>query len=157
MTAALIDGTAIAAKVRAQVAEEARALMEKTGQKPGLATVLVGENPASQAYVKSKRKACAELGMESFGHELPATATQEEVEGLVARLNAGGAAAALEILDDLERDVVLMRVLGGLDATAVGEAIGKRPGHVRVIQFRAMAKLREDLLRRGYGGTEETV
>lgn len=76
---------------------------------------------------------------------------------VVARLDAGGAAAALEILDDLERDVVLMRVLGGLDATAVGEAIGKRPGHVRVIQFRAMAKLREELLRRGYRGGEETA
>ncbi|HLF01234.1 MAG TPA: bifunctional methylenetetrahydrofolate dehydrogenase/methenyltetrahydrofolate cyclohydrolase FolD [Anaerolineales bacterium] len=114
MTAALIDGTAIAAKVRAQVAEEARALMEKTGQKPGLATVLVGENPASQAYVKSKRKACAELGMESFGHELPATATQEEVEGLVARLNADpnvhGILVQLPLPDHLNEERVLNAV-----------------------------------------------
>ncbi len=76
-------------------------------------------------------------------------------EEVVNRLEAGGAGAALEVLDDLERDVVLMRVLGGLDAAAVGEAIGRRPGHVRVIQFRAMAKLRDELLRRGYGGAEE--
>ncbi|HAX82754.1 MAG TPA: hypothetical protein DCY40_09335 [Actinobacteria bacterium] len=88
---------------------------------------------------------------------LPAELAAEDPspeEEVVARLDAGGAAAALEILDDLERDVVLMRVLGGLDAAAVGEAIGKRPGHVRVIQFRAMAKLREELLRRGYGAEE---
>lgn len=76
---------------------------------------------------------------------------------VLARLEAGGATAALAVLDELERDVVLMRVLGGLDAAAVGEAIGKRAGNVRVIQFRAMAKLREELLRRGYGGAEETA
>ncbi len=114
MTAQLIDGTAIAAKVRAQVAEEAKALYEKTGKRPGLATVLVGENPASQAYVKSKRKACAELGMESFGHELPATSTQEEVEGLVAKLNADpnvhGILVQLPLPDHLNEEAVLNAV-----------------------------------------------
>lgn len=72
----------------------------------------------------------------------------------VARVTAGVAVEALEVLDGLERDVVLMRVLGGLDAAEVGAAVGKRPGHVRVIQFRAMAKLREELVRRGYGEGE---
>jgi len=114
MTATLIDGTAIAAKVRAQVAEEAKALYEKTGKRPGLATVLVGENPASQAYVKSKRKACAELGMESYGHELPATSTQEEVEGLVAKLNADpnvhGILVQLPLPDHLNEEAVLNAV-----------------------------------------------
>ena len=88
MTATFIDGTAIAAKVRAQVATDPAAYFAKTGKKPGLATVLVGDNAGSQSYVKSKRKACAEAGMESFGFELPRTATQDEVESLVARLNA---------------------------------------------------------------------
>ena len=114
MTATLIDGTAIAAKVKTQVAEEAKALFEKTGQRPGLATVLVGENTASQAYVKSKRKACAELGMESFGHELPATATQAEVEGLVSRLNADpavhGILVQLPLPDHLNEERVLNAV-----------------------------------------------
>ena len=114
MTATLIDGTAIAAKVKAQVAADANTFTEKTGQKPGLATVMVGENPASQAYVKSKRKACAELGMESFGHELPKTATQVEVEGLVAQLNADpnvhGILVQLPLPDHLNEERVLNAV-----------------------------------------------
>ncbi len=88
MTATIIDGVAIAAKVRVQTAAGTQGLFEATGKKPGLAAVLVGDNPASQTYVKSKRKACAEVGIESFGHELPATTTQAEVEGLVTTLNA---------------------------------------------------------------------
>jgi methylenetetrahydrofolate dehydrogenase (NADP+)/methenyltetrahydrofolate cyclohydrolase len=88
MTAQLIDGTAIAQKVRAQVAADVARRAAAGLPRPGLATVLVGENPASQAYVRSKHKACAEVGIESFGHVLPPTATQAEVEALVARLNA---------------------------------------------------------------------
>jgi methylenetetrahydrofolate dehydrogenase (NADP+)/methenyltetrahydrofolate cyclohydrolase len=88
MTAKIIDGKEIAAEVRAEVAKGVEALVASGGPRPGLATVLVGDNPASHTYVKSKRKASAELGIESFPHELPATATQEEVEGLVRQLNA---------------------------------------------------------------------
>lgn len=88
MTAQLIDGNAVAAKVRARVAEAVQARLAAGKPRPGLATVLVGENPASQVYVRNKRKACAEVGIESFGHELPKTATQAEVEALVAQLNA---------------------------------------------------------------------
>ncbi|HMK07872.1 MAG TPA: bifunctional methylenetetrahydrofolate dehydrogenase/methenyltetrahydrofolate cyclohydrolase FolD [Anaerolineales bacterium] len=87
MTASIIDGKAIAAEIRSEVAQGVEKLVASGGPRPGLATVLVGDNPASHTYVKGKRKACAEAGIESFGHELPATATQEEVEGLVARLN----------------------------------------------------------------------
>ena len=122
MTATLIDGTAIAAKVRAQVAVEAEALFAKTGQKPGLAAVLVGENPASQTYVKSKRKACAEAGLESFGYELPKTATQEEVEGLVKQLNADpkvhGILVQLPLPDHLNEEAVLNAV--GIDKDVDG-------------------------------------
>ena len=67
MTAKIIDGTAIAAKVRAQVAVEVQARANAGKPRPGLATVLVGDNAASETYVRSKRKACAELGIESFG------------------------------------------------------------------------------------------
>jgi 5,10-methylene-tetrahydrofolate dehydrogenase/methenyl tetrahydrofolate cyclohydrolase len=87
MTASIIDGKAIAKDVRTEVAQGVEKLLAAGGPRPGLATVLVGDNPASHTYVKGKRKACAEAGIESFGHELPATATQAEVEGLVARLN----------------------------------------------------------------------
>ena len=88
MVAQIIDGKAIAAQVRAQVALEVAEMLKAGMPQPGLATVLVGENPASKVYVSSKQKACAELGMQSFGYQLPATAKQEEVESLVAELNA---------------------------------------------------------------------
>ena len=84
MTAQIIDGTAIAAKVRAQVAADVQNRIAAGKSRPGLATVLVGDNPASQTYVRSKRKACSEVGIDSFPYELPKTATQREVEELVA-------------------------------------------------------------------------
>ena len=88
MTATLIDGKATAAQIHEEIRAEVEELKSKHGIVPGLATVLVGENPASQFYVRSKQKRCAEVGIKSFGHELPENATQEEVEGLVAELNA---------------------------------------------------------------------
>ena len=88
MTAKIIDGKVAAAEVRADVAAGVEARINAGKSRPGLATVLVGENPASQVYVRMKQKACAEVGIESFGHVLPDTATQEEVEGLVEKLNA---------------------------------------------------------------------
>ncbi|MCC7354909.1 MAG: bifunctional methylenetetrahydrofolate dehydrogenase/methenyltetrahydrofolate cyclohydrolase FolD [Anaerolineae bacterium] len=88
MTATIIDGQAVAASIRARIKDEAAALKARTGVVPGLATVLVGDNPASQTYVRMKGRACEEVGMRSVGHKLPATATQAEVEGLVRQLNA---------------------------------------------------------------------
>ena len=88
MTAQIIDGTAIAAQVRQETADAATKLKAEQGIVPGLATVLVGENPASKAYVGSKQRACEELGMTSFGVKLPPTASQEEVEKVVKDLNA---------------------------------------------------------------------
>lgn len=87
MTAKIIDGNAVAEQLRAEVGAEVKARLEAGKSRPGLATVLVGDNPASQVYVKSKRKASAEVGIESFGFELPASATQAEVEDLVRKLN----------------------------------------------------------------------
>ncbi|MEH6808396.1 MAG: bifunctional methylenetetrahydrofolate dehydrogenase/methenyltetrahydrofolate cyclohydrolase FolD [Hyphomonas oceanitis] len=84
MSAQRIDGTGVAAEVRAKVAEAVKAL---PGQ-PALAVVLVGEDPASQVYVRSKVRLTEEAGMVSVHHQLPATATQAEVEDLIARLNA---------------------------------------------------------------------
>lgn len=88
MTAQIIDGKILSQQVRQESAEEVAKLVAAGMPRPGLATVLVGENPASKSYVGSKQKACAELGMESYGFHLPETATQSEVEGLVAELNA---------------------------------------------------------------------
>ncbi len=114
MTAKIIDGTAIAAKVRAQVAAEVAARAAAGKPQPGLATVLVGENAASQTYVRSKQKACAEAGIVSFGHALPATATQAEVQALVAQLNADprvhGILVQLPLPDGLDEEQVLAAV-----------------------------------------------
>src|SRR5512147_835468 len=88
MVAQIIDGKVIAAQVREQVKVEVAEMIQAGMPQPGLATVLVGENPASKVYVSSKQKACAELGMESFGFNLSREATQSEVEGLVKELNA---------------------------------------------------------------------
>jgi methylenetetrahydrofolate dehydrogenase (NADP+) / methenyltetrahydrofolate cyclohydrolase len=111
MTPNLIDGTAIAARVRGQVAEAVQQRLAAGLSRPGLAAVLVGDNPASATYVRAKRKACAEAGLESFGYELPATASQSEVEELVAQLNADprvhGILVQLPLPDGLDEEKVL--------------------------------------------------
>src|SRR5512137_726300 len=88
MTAQIIDGKAIAQKVRDEVAAEVARRTAAGKPQPILATVLVGDRPDSAAYVSSKGKACQELGMGSISEHLPADATQEQVEELVKRLNA---------------------------------------------------------------------
>lgn len=88
MTAQIIDGKAIAQKVREEVAAAVAQRVAAGKSRPGLATVLVGDRVDSATYVRSKQKACKELGMVSFSHHLPADATQEQVEGLVRELNA---------------------------------------------------------------------
>lgn len=84
--AELISGKEVSAKVKAQIHEETLAVKEK-GVTPGLAVVIVGNDPASRVYVNSKKKACAEVGFESFEYALPEETTQEELLGLVEKLN----------------------------------------------------------------------
>ncbi|HOC21602.1 MAG: bifunctional methylenetetrahydrofolate dehydrogenase/methenyltetrahydrofolate cyclohydrolase FolD [Chloroflexi bacterium] len=111
MTANMIDGTAIAASIQAELTAEVAELKEKHGIVPGLATVLVGDNPASQTYVKMKRKRCAEVGIYSVGRELPADAPQEQVEALVRELNADpaihGILVQLPLPGHLDEEAVL--------------------------------------------------
>ncbi len=87
MSATIIDGKAVAARVRAELAEEVHAFTERSGRTPGLATVLVGEDPASAVYVGGKQRACAEVGMTPFDERLPDTATFEQVAGRLGALN----------------------------------------------------------------------
>lgn len=114
MTAQIIDGKAIAEQIRKEVADEVAKLVAGGMPKPGLATVLVGERPDSQQYVRTKQKTCAELGMESFGHSLPATATQAEVEKLVMELNAdprvNGILVQLPLPSHLDDEGVLSKI-----------------------------------------------
>ncbi len=88
MTATLIDGKAVSQQVRAEVHDEIEAWVAGGGRRPGLATVLVGEDPASAVYVRNKQKACGEVGIEGFAYDLPADSTQEQVVELLAELNA---------------------------------------------------------------------
>ena len=114
MTARIIDGTAIAEAVRQEVAVGAAQLKKEHNLSPGLVTVLVGENPASKAYVSSKQKACEELGMHSLGHKLPANAAQEEVEGLVRQLNADPTVHGILVQLPLPEHLNEERILGAI-------------------------------------------
>ena len=87
MTAKIINGTAIAKEVREQAAADVAAMVADGYAPPGLATVLVGGDPASEVYVGMKQRMCARLGIESFGYNLPADASQEDVENQVRELN----------------------------------------------------------------------
>jgi 5,10-methylene-tetrahydrofolate dehydrogenase/methenyl tetrahydrofolate cyclohydrolase len=114
MVAQIIDGKLLAQQVREEAKEEVAKMIAAGLPRPGLATVLVGENPASKVYVSSKIKACGEIGIESFGHHLPVTATQSEVEELVAQLNAdprvNGILVQLPLPDGLDEESVLRTI-----------------------------------------------
>ena len=88
MSASLIDGKAIAQQVRAEVREQVTEWVDGGGRRPGLATVLVGDDPASAVYVAGKQKACAEVGIEGFNHPLSADVSEQQVTELLHELNA---------------------------------------------------------------------
>ena len=87
MTALLLDGKQLAQTMQAEIAAEAAELLRTRGIQPGLAAVLVGDNPASQLYVSNKRRACEKAGIASWLHELPADTSQADLLALIARLN----------------------------------------------------------------------
>jgi methylenetetrahydrofolate dehydrogenase (NADP+)/methenyltetrahydrofolate cyclohydrolase len=87
MSARIIDGKEVAAQVRAEVARDVAAFRERTGRAPGLATILVGDDPASAVYVANKRKACTEAGITDFHQHLPADASQADVAALIEECN----------------------------------------------------------------------
>jgi methylenetetrahydrofolate dehydrogenase (NADP+)/methenyltetrahydrofolate cyclohydrolase len=95
VSASIIDGKAIAARVRAEVAEEVHSFTEQTGRVPGLATVLVGDDPGSAVYVGGKQRACAEVGMNPFDRRLPADASLEQVVEELEALNADDAVSGV--------------------------------------------------------------
>ena len=114
MTARLIDGKAAAAALRAEVAVEVARFRVARGRAPGLAVVLVGEDPASAVYVRNKGKATVEAGMESFEHRLPADTTESELLSLVERLNADprvdGILVQLPLPGHIDADKVLTSI-----------------------------------------------
>ena len=112
--ATIIDGKAISAAVRAELKSETEALIASTGVRPGLAVIIVGEDPASQVYVRNKRRACDEIGYYSESYELPANTTQEELNTLVDKLNADphihGILCQLPLPKHLDENQVILRI-----------------------------------------------
>ena len=109
-----IDGKAISAQIREELKNECAAFVKETGVVPGLAVIIVGEDPASQVYVRNKKKGCEEVGFYSEGYELPADTTQEELNALVDRLNADdkihGILVQLPLPKHLDETEVLLRI-----------------------------------------------
>jgi methylenetetrahydrofolate dehydrogenase (NADP+)/methenyltetrahydrofolate cyclohydrolase len=114
VTATLLDGKAAAAAVKEDLRERVKALSER-GIVPGLGTVLVGDDPGSRAYVDGKHRDCAEVGIASLRRDLPADATQEQVEAAVAELNADPACHGYIVQLPLPKQIDTQRVLEAID------------------------------------------
>ena len=115
MTARRIDGKAAAGKLRERIAGSVASFERRIGRAPGLATVLVGENPASAVYVRMKRKATLEAGMASFAHQLPDTVSDAELLELVATLNRDESVDGILVQLPLPAQVDSARVIAALD------------------------------------------
>ncbi|MDX2307988.1 MAG: bifunctional methylenetetrahydrofolate dehydrogenase/methenyltetrahydrofolate cyclohydrolase FolD [Hyphomicrobium sp.] len=111
----VIDGKAVAATVRAGVAKDVAALQASHGLTPGLAVVLVGEDPASKVYVKNKGEQTKEAGMNSWEHRMPATATEAEILAMVEKLNADPAVHGILVQLPLPKHVNAERILNTID------------------------------------------
>jgi 5,10-methylene-tetrahydrofolate dehydrogenase/methenyl tetrahydrofolate cyclohydrolase len=115
MSAQLIDGKEIAATIRGEIAAEVEAMKAQYDKVPGLATVLVGERKDSQTYVRMKKKACVEVGITSFGHDLPADISQEELLKVVRDLNANPEVNGILVQLPLPDHVDDEEILGAID------------------------------------------
>ena len=137
MSAQILDGVAVARSVRERVAEGVRELVAGGGPQPGLATVLVGADPASQIYVRRKNEQTAEAGMQSFHHELAATTPQAELDALIDSLNADPAVHGILVQsplpDGLDEARAFARIdpakdVDGFHPESVGQLVLNRPG-----------------------------
>lgn len=154
MTAAIIDGKAFAAGLRAQVAEYAATFEQSAGRKAGLAVVLVGEDPASKVYVASKGRACAECGMASFEFKLPEDTAQDTLLALVDQLNADpmvdGILVQLPLPGHLDEQAVVARIspdkdVDGLTPISTGRLALGLPGLVPCTPLGSLMLLKDRL------------
>ena len=113
--AQLLDGKAVAARVRSQVAARAAAFAARAGRRPGLAVVQVGEDPASSVYVRNKRRSSLEAGIESFAHDLPAHTAAAQILELVHRLNADERVDGILVQLPLPKGVDANRIMDAVD------------------------------------------
>ena len=152
--AAVIDGKAFAADLRARVGVAAAAFAAKAGRKAGLAVVLVGDDPASQVYVRNKGKQTIEAGMASFEHKLPADTAQADLIALVERLNADpavdGILVQLPLPGHLDEQAVVERIspgkdVDGLTPTSTGRLALGLPGLVPCTPLGCLMLLKDRL------------
>ncbi|HEY4449813.1 MAG TPA: bifunctional methylenetetrahydrofolate dehydrogenase/methenyltetrahydrofolate cyclohydrolase FolD [Steroidobacteraceae bacterium] len=113
--AILLDGKAVAAKVRAEVAQRSAEFMARHGRRPGLAVVQVGEDPASSVYVRNKRRSSIEAGIESFAHDLPASTSEAQILALVESLNLDPRVDGILVQLPLPKGVNADRVMDAVD------------------------------------------
>ncbi|MCU7855017.1 MAG: bifunctional methylenetetrahydrofolate dehydrogenase/methenyltetrahydrofolate cyclohydrolase, partial [Candidatus Thiodiazotropha sp. (ex Lucinoma borealis)] len=115
MSAQILDGKAIAADIRGQIKVAVDSRVTAGHRRPGLAVVLVGENPASQVYVRNKRRSCEEVGFLSESYDLPVSTTQDELLALIDRLNSDdaidGILVQLPLPDQIDEEAVIERIL----------------------------------------------
>ena len=154
MSATIIDGRAAAATLRADIAVEVARFAAATGRSPGLAVVLVGEDPASAVYVRSKGKATVEAGMESFEHRLPADTSEAELLALVDTLNddpaVDGILVQLPLPPQIDPDKVITRIdpdkdVDGFHPVNAGRLATGLPGFVPCTPYGCLMLLRSQL------------
>jgi methylenetetrahydrofolate dehydrogenase (NADP+)/methenyltetrahydrofolate cyclohydrolase len=154
MSATIIDGKARAAALRAQVAGEVARFRDATGRAPGLAVVLVGEDPASAVYVRSKGRATREAGMEGFEHRLPADTSQAELLALVAALNVDpavdGILVQLPLPPQIDANAVIQAIdpdkdVDGFHPVNAGRLATGLPGFVPCTPYGCLMLLRDVL------------
>jgi methylenetetrahydrofolate dehydrogenase (NADP+) / methenyltetrahydrofolate cyclohydrolase len=119
MTARIIDGKAIAADLRARVAAEVARVKRDNGLTPGLAVVLVGNDPASEVYVRSKHTQTQAAGMASFEHRLPADVSQNDLLALIAKLNRDVAVHGILVQLPLPKGLNTETIINAIDSPAV--------------------------------------
>lgn len=137
--AKIIDGKQIAEDIRKEIAAEVAGLKAATGRAPGLAVVLVGTRKDSETYVRSKKKACAEVGFESFGADLPETATEEEVLAVVERFNANPSVHGILVQLPLPKHIIEQRVLDAISITK--DVDGFHPQNIGSLAMRGRSPL----------------
>ncbi len=119
MTAKTLDGKAVSTRMRKGMREEVAQLAQAHGRAPGLAVILVGENPASQVYVRNKKKACSDASIVSFSHELDESTSQQHLLGLIAELNANplvdGILVQLPLPEHIDPETVIEAIDPGKD------------------------------------------
>ena len=139
MTAALIDGKAIARQVRKEIAARTQELHQRTGTRPGLAAVLVGDDPASTVYVRNKQRDCERVGIHSVLHKLPAEATEDDLRQLLDQLNHDTAIHGILVQCPLPRHLPERQVLDwiapgkdvdGLHPENLGKLMQGRPRYI---------------------------